>query len=611
MKFAANPPKLVFKFLIFFAALSSYSYDLIATDTTQSISHYNEKKTNNHWYDLKFNEVLKIIRKNNQNIFTSSMTLLTRKGNTEQFAAVTGSRNKTEKYVKTKSDFQGTETLFFRSLYFLFLEEKTNLSNKKRYKYFLKYLRAAIVSPYYQVNKFKKNPGTLVQSIQKLCFNFYMGTEIDDFLNQMSLFVSEAELLNKFKEQSDILVNQNSGSDIKPFNSFRSSSYLSLILAEIRKTERWYFNITENKSIFDIKVFEKIKNVLLGTLIWAPFDPTAMGNITYKKFDMTLRHRKDAMHFIRMASPTIGSNSDTIISPEFLGYLDYLKNHKKTHTYFNYQDNYKLKASSITNLSRLGKIMGIANETHRAKQLESLNYNNDYKDTIQVVTLAKNSNFYWQNGDQPNQADEFKNKFIRKIFHEERKGYFFPRNLLNNDFKNNIREILDSIHNLVFSNREKLSFEERQDFIEIAYYFISGLISKDSFSVNHTCKSGIDRAGGANALIYTATLIQYILENEDLTQEMHQEILLLIHKVPSQLLSDALFNKGREIKFERLDRFIQVTSRLVKFAFKEQEKFKELFLGSVYNKPETKNSGKKYVIEFSNLLPGQTRWESS
>ena len=40
-----------------------------------------------------------------------------------------------------------------------------------------------------------------------------------------------------------------------------------------------------------------------------------------------------------MSTPTIGSNKETVISPEFKAYLSYLRNHRKKHLYVNLQDN--------------------------------------------------------------------------------------------------------------------------------------------------------------------------------------------------------------------------------------------------------------------------------
>lgn len=128
-------------------------------------------------------------------------------------------------------------------------------------------------------------------------------------------------------------------------------------------------------------------------------------------------------------------------------------------------------------------------EAPYSQVLENLN-----ESTFFIVTLDKNSSFYWQKGDFPSESEAFMELFYNKM--KDPKGaYFLPREL-------NLLEAIEKVHLSYFDGKVDLNANERRNFIELTYLEILDrlveLIGPDSMNI--TCKHAIDRGPSLSVL---------------------------------------------------------------------------------------------------------------
>lgn len=188
----------------------------------------------------------------------------------------------------------------------------------------------------------------------------------------------------------------------------------------------------------------------------SPYDDSLMeGNLPFLQF----RH-PDGTAVIRMAMPAIdGRFGASGVHPEFLAFIGQNK-----HLYVNLMKRHGL-------------------EVPLSRSIEALD-----GDTLAVVTLDKNSPFYWQEGDYPDSADAFKRLFLTHL-----KGSDF---YWSSKVKIDLKALLEKVHHDYFQEKPSLTQKERQDFIELAYLEILEDLTA-SFkpeSMNITCKQAMDRA---------------------------------------------------------------------------------------------------------------------
>lgn len=181
------------------------------------------------------------------------------------------------------------------------------------------------------------------------------------------------------------------------------------------------------------------------------YDDSLMeGNLPFLQFVLP-----NGTAVIRMAMPAVDGSRG--IHPEFLAFV----RGQKKHLYVN-----------------LMKRHGLEGPLSRA--IEALD------GTIEVVTLDKNSPFYWQEGDFPESADAFKELFI---MHMSGSDFYWSTPI-------ELKPILEKVHLRYFQEKPKLSQKEREDFIELAYLEILDdlVASLNPESMNITCKQAMDRA---------------------------------------------------------------------------------------------------------------------
>ena len=246
-----------------------------------------------------------------------------------------------------------------------------------------------------------------------------------------------------------------------------------------------------------------------------------------------------------MSTPTIGSNKDSQINSEFQVYLDYLQKNNLKHSYINFQDNRIIHYNNNKTLRDLIKVIGINNERFRSQAIENLSKKSSYSQTIEVITLGKDSRFYLQSDMFENSFDnkyDFLDVFLKKLFEDNNQGFYFSQKWLQKN-QESIRLTFRQLIDILFSERNILSPEEKRNFIEICYFYLLDNSLDNLYSLNLTCKDGIDRAGSAHAMVYFMTLLFDIINQKI---DIHQ-FELKLKKMYGVFFADALSVKKREI----------------------------------------------------------------
>lgn len=158
-----------------------------------------------------------------------------------------------------------------------------------------------------------------------------------------------------------------------------------------------------------------------------------------------------------------------------------------------------------------------------------------------AVTLDKNSDFYWQQGDYPSNSEAFKQIFYDKMM-DPQGAYYWSIHL--DSWKSQLKSILEKVHHKYFNQKLELSNQERQDFIELSYLEILDqlvdLLQPDSMNI--TCKHAIDR--GPSLAVLWQLKLGLGSENE----------------IAALLLAPPLLMHNRTGHESRLDRFISAAS---------------------------------------------------
>lgn len=271
------------------------------------------------------------------------------------------------------------------------------------------------------------------------------------------------------------------------------------------------------------------------------YDPYMQENTPYRLFDYP--HPEKTIPVLRMGTPTFEGflaplTETAVVTHEFEGFLEAYRLQNKKHLYINLQNR---------NPGWHGW-----NEAPRCKVLEALG--KKFPETITVITLAKNTSFYHQVAlfAKMDDAAVFKEAFLEQLYHKEG-GFYFEQmpTLVASD--NIFISLMDKVHETHFQNKTHLNKTERLAFIEFVYLEIEkyciDTIKPDTLNIS--CKDGIDRAGGATALLYFDTFLRGKELNDDMISDLE-----------AILFAPALLVKKRPITENRFLRFINAVSHL-------------------------------------------------
>ena len=228
----------------------------------------------------------------------------------------------------------------------------------------------------------------------------------------------------------------------------------------------------------------------------------------------------------------------------------------------------------IVNLQNRNSWIDVA----RCQEIEQLQYKEEYHKNFFVVTLDKNSEFYYQAGkhqDNDNSKD-FKKTFLLDFFKKE-SFFLFPKSINKEKFSKFIEDTLDCIHNTMYASSKKLDKKQRLDFIEIAYLLITIKlleIIKPKY-LSFVCKDSVDISPCMNAMFFAFVRI---MEKKKLTQKDQEFLYYLFY-------SNALLVRERSVDPERFNRTISaiaIFEQKLKSDFQKIVKsFEKLFSSSV------------------------------
>jgi len=279
-------------------------------------------------------------------------------------------------------------------------------------------------------------------------------------------------------------------------------------------------------------------NCAKGSLgMW--FDPHMMGNIPHILFDFYYVDRDFDDHstrFIRTGTPTIDEMNPehtlgfrTRMAPEFLAYLRHCRETEKKLLYFNLQ-------VAIGNAESIRSELLI--KTFKEERLED-----------SIFMLDHDSDYYNQSGKWKyfNDPEKFKQSIIDHLMNNP--SFWVPRCYQDDsDFLDDVRVMIDNIHEDVFHNEEMLDQEERQDFLDIAYshFILTCILYIKPDVVITCCKDALDRAGVRNFLfMYLVMLYTDKLEESDFL-----DLMVTTFGPPFLMKKQALI----EERFNRLNR---------------------------------------------------------
>ncbi|MBJ7450180.1 MAG: hypothetical protein JHC93_07485 [Parachlamydiales bacterium] len=418
------------------------------------------------------------------------------------------------------------------------LYSKDDIPFSDRYYTFLKALRAVIKSKQYikafTMGYWQPGESVLVGLAHKLCRVLYQDVHIDAFCHDVVKTIETAGMPHT--ETTD--------------DETQKITLVPPIGDYIDTLSLTHDYIVSAPASYKVPYFHELAQMMRGHLNIC-YDSHLQENVPYQLYATTLPNEggsQKPLYALRIGTPTQEKLfgflfPSATINPEFIGFMNDLRFSKKRHVYFNLQ-------------LRRNRFFW-QNESFRCSALEKIQ--DQYSETLMVITLAKNSPFYYQKGrfEKMEDADIFKMLFLQEM--RFGKHFYFPKKLTedpSHNFFEDVKKMLDDVHSIHFDQLDFLSIEERMDFIEIFYVrlqeYCLAYFQADSYNI--TCRDGIDRAGAANALFYINRL-----QKEGQTNNPSA-----VTKIKDILFAPALFVKKRAIRNSRLQRFISAAHRLLK-----------------------------------------------
>ena len=307
-------------------------------------------------------------------------------------------------------------------------------------------------------------------------------------------------------------------------------------------------------------------------------DTNLIGNLPHPKFRVT-RADGSVLSVLRMGSQTVDlPNKEGLkaqVVPEFEAYIQSLKSQDKQHVYVNLQ--MTVKPGPVFGL--LGGGFGdYSRENERAQALHQFAQG---KNELVVISLDKNSHFYqffpptgkrnkvihglaqrfFPDFDDPKQIQEHQRKTGINLSDLWTKptgnclSAYLGKSCREKIKKEFIQDMETLVHDIYGDT--PLSRDRSKSVMDLAYQYLIDRASQKAQSMNISCKSGVDRAGGVNANLYLASLMKDICEGKEKT-----EIAEKIKSLKYTIFSDAVLYNGRPINDDRLGRF-QKSARLM------------------------------------------------
>lgn len=264
------------------------------------------------------------------------------------------------------------------------------------------------------------------------------------------------------------------------------------------------------------------------------FDPLFMGDLPNQLYSIDV----DGLYttLLRIPSPTTQEFIHLAkVTEEFKAFLRAYSHGpvRKHHLLINLQDRTSWK------------------EHARCEALEQLQYQAEFNDCLTVVTLPKETEFYYQMGPYQdlNQSQYFMDQFKEHIMGNQ-SGFYFPKKIEKILFPGFIDQLISAVHRTFFFQKNVLSRRQRLDFIEIVYLFLECKLVEltHAYSFSLTCKDGIDTGATSSTLLF---VFLKLLNGKEISEQEIEHIRFM-------LFAPALMNRERQVNAERFNRMLNV-----------------------------------------------------
>lgn len=361
------------------------------------------------------------------------------------------------------------------------------------------------------IEKSNEQMTILINAIQSLCFILY--TQIDSFQELMSWVHS---LIQRAENEEGSATRHTDKWSVQN----RLSDQLSNDYAAMSKLMKLHPNGPLSK------ILETLED---GN--YHEFDPLTQENLPSQLY--TLHDRKKKCLFARWPSPTHQEFiHKATVSDEFRAFL------------------YKCSTEGINKCLLInGQDREAWKDHFRSAAIEDLTNHESFQKHIDVVTIAKDTEFYHQLAPYhlENHAEAFIKQFEQQLKDEE-SGFFFTKEWKKSVLIDFIKNGLKAVHRVFFSNKNILLREHRLDFIEIFYLFLElKLIELSNPNiVGFTCKDSIDTGESAAAQLF---IFLKLLNQEQLSESDRENLNLMLYGPP-------LLYRERIMLPERFNRLI-------------------------------------------------------
>lgn len=285
------------------------------------------------------------------------------------------------------------------------------------------------------------------------------------------------------------------------------------------ETTQTFFKDLKTASVaFLPKIQVFIKNI--KKVIGIRIDPQPQENLIHHQFNLQIpkqefylgeeQLQEKNLPVISMGSPIISVKEQLILDPTFENFLRSYRHANKRHLFVSHLDIREQRKFGITQ-----KLLEKEQKSAAAFQEAA----SAFKNTLQLVILSKNSDFYLQKNTNAQQSvEEFILEFQNELFikSEKESGIVLPDALkMNEKFKKNVLHILKEISQTFDKN--ELSREDRRIFIDISYIniikFLLQITEVDSLSIS--AGEDLDRGITTTALLYANQVYEKNLPKEE------------------------------------------------------------------------------------------------
>lgn len=268
------------------------------------------------------------------------------------------------------------------------------------------------------------------------------------------------------------------------------------------------------------------------------FDPILQDNLSGPQFHIKWGDKECTL--LRLPSPTRQQFIHRVeIGGDFKAFLRAILNQKNENKYliFNFQDRTSWR------------------EHPRALALEEIQKNAEFAKELFVVTLPKDTDFYWQSEEyaELNNAEEFKLLCLEQL-QDETTGFYFSSTIRKILFPDLCHTLIEAIHKELFGQASHLSREERLNFIELIYLGIELLLfdQLEPRFISFVSKDSLD-VGCCEAVAFAQVIKQ--MQNQEWSAQDKEALL-------AKLYGPALTVRERALLPERIERFIHMLTAI-------------------------------------------------